>query len=188
MFRFDLITIDVLMNRVLWIIPFIVFILTCSTNRSIVAQNPSYRLTVESGGYVDFKINTLNRYQGGLSYSNWTRLKIVYDDTRTGTQTDKWYLDFRANTTEFVGDIPGNTLPLDYVSIYVESIVPEDPTTDAVLYQGPHALDGTFTRIVDNGDEGVFRLNLTYNLDSAAIGNPDGYYNTELIFKMDTIP
>jgi|GEM_PF-1923026 len=180
------------MSKHIWVILFsTVFIFLWGGADSLAQQNPSYQLYVESGGYMDFKIYSLSKYQGGVSYTNWTRLKIVYTDTTAGTQTNKWYLSFKANTDEFVGVIPTETLPLNYVSLYVESLNRENPATSETLYQGPHPLprssDG-FEPLVKFGDEGVFKLNITYRLDSAVIGHDPDYYNTELIFKMDTVP
>jgi len=151
------------------------------------AQNPTYQLTVESGGYTDFKIYSLSQYEDGMSYTNWTRLKIVYKDTTSGIQADRWYLSFKANTTAFEGDIPSRSLPLDYVSLEVESLVPEDPAATATLYSGPHDLTDGFVSLVENGDEGIFRMNITYQLDPTLGYSPD-YYSSQLIFKMDTVP
>jgi len=151
------------------------------------AQNPTYQLTVESGGYTDFKIYSLNQYEDGMSYTNWTRLKIAYKDSTSGIQTDRWYLSFKANTTAFEGDIPSRSLPLDNVSLYVESLVAEESSATATLYQGPHDISDGFVSLVENGDEGIFRMTITYQLDPTLGYSPD-YYSSQLIFKMDTVP
>ena len=136
---------------------------------------------------MDFKIYSLNRYQGGLSYTNWTRLKIVYKDTTAGTQTDKWFLDFKANTPNFVSSVPERNLPLNYVSIDV-SDADGNLASTATIVSDPQPLSDEYTNIIDMGDEGTYRVNITYRLDSVLIGHLPDYYNTELIFKMDTIP
>lgn len=150
------------------------------------SQNPTYQLQVESGGYMDFKIYSLNRYEGGISYDNWTRLKIIFTDTTSGTTTDKWYLDFKANTTDFLGS--SSNIPLDYVSIEISDACGGCLTSTADLAAGKQQLTDAYVNLINNGDEGTFRLNITYHLDSVLLNRPPDYYSTELIFKLDTVP
>ena len=148
------------------------------------SQNPSFRLQIETGGFMDFKIYSLNRYEGNITYNDWTRLRITYTDTSSGTQFNKWELKFKANTTDFIGSV-GN-LPLDYVSIEVNDA--GGNLGGAIIDNGPHPLSDTYTNLIQGGDEGTFRLSVTYRLDSALLNKSPDYYNTELIFKLDTLP
>jgi hypothetical protein len=174
------------MNMIFWF-RYGLLLLVVFASLNIRAQNPTYQLTVESGGYTDFKIYSLSQYEDGMSLTNWTRLKIVYKDTTSGTQVDRWYLAFKANTTAFEGDIPSRTLPLDYVSLYVQSTGTEDLSSTATFYEGPHEISDEFVSLVEEGDEGIFRMSITYQLD-APLGHSPDYYLTQLIFKMDTVP
>ena len=97
------------------------------------AQDPTYRLTVESGGYMDFKIYSLDRYDGGITYTDWTTLRIDFNDS---DNSHEWYLAFKANTNEFTGS-GTRFLPLSSVSIFVESMTP----TSGTYYPGPHPLN-----------------------------------------------
>ena len=177
------------MRRVLCRLSFLinVFLLVPGITSSW-AQNPTYQLIVESGGYTDFKLHTLSQYDGGMTYTNWTRLKVVYKDTTSGIQRDKWFLSFKANTPEFESSVDGRTLPLNSISLFIESLTAQTTGRDGTLYQGPHSVSDGYIPLVENGDEGTFHIEISYNLDSPLLGHQPDYYITQLIFKMDTIP
>ena len=174
------------MSKSLWLVILKMIILLSLSCRYSLAQNPSARLTVESGGYMDFKIYSLNRYEGGLEYTTWSRVQIVFRDTTEGKQTDRWSLAFKANTTNFVSSVPGRNLPLDYVSIEISDT--DSLSTTSTLLSGPHELSNSYTDLVLDGDEGTYNFEITYRLDSALLGRAPDYYNTELIFKLDINP
>mgnify|MGYP006279503799 CR=1 FL=1 len=153
---------------------------------SLHAQNPSYHLFVESGGLIDFKIYSLSRYEGGITYENWTRLKIVYRDTTPGTQVDKWNLSFKANTPKFYGSM--NEFPLNYISIEA-SDHNSSIGGSAIINTNKEALsEGSYIDLVNDGDEGTYWLDITYHLDSSLVGRSTDYYTSELLFQLDTLP
>ena len=174
------------MSRSLWQVILNVILFLFLSHGYALAQNPTGGITVESGGYMDFKIYSLNRYEGGLEYTSWSRLQIVFRDTTDGKQVDRWNLSFKANTSNFVSSVPGREMPLDYVSIQVTDA--DSLSSTATILSGPHALSDTYTDLLLDGDEGTYNLEITYRLDSAVIGRAPDYYNTELIFKLDIIP
>lgn len=148
------------------------------------AQNPTWRVTVESGGHADFKIYTLEKYENGLDYIDWTNLRMVYEDTTSGTQEDKWYLGVKAQDIEFISSFEERSLPLDLLSLEVSDGGGEDSFGGEIVSE-EITLTDSYQPLVELGDEGNYKLNITYRLDST-LGRPPAYYNTNLIFKMDT--
>jgi hypothetical protein len=151
--------------------------------------NPTYQLHIESGGYVDFKIFSLNQYKNEtppISYSDWTRLKITYTDTTAGKQTDAWRLGFKTESLTFDTSPIGSNISVSSISIEASAADSLESSDNGVLTfeKNPQALDNGWTSIIEDGDEGIYRINITYHLDSALIGKKPEYYNTMLIYKM----
>lgn len=148
------------------------------------AQNPSYQVTIESGGYVDFKIHSMHQYEndGGIHYPDWTRLKIVYNDTTDGVQ--EWKLGFKASTGEFITGVENRSLPLDYVSIYAADGDTISNDGDAIIQNDPVPLEENYQPLLENVDEGTYRVLISYQLDSALLENYPDYYNSEIIYKV----
>lgn len=138
---------------------------------------------------MDFKIFSLNQYKNEtppISYSDWTRLKITYTDTNSGKQTDTWRLGFKTESLNFDTSPVGSTIPVKSVSIEASAADSLESSDNGVLTfeKNPQPLDDTWTSIVEDGDEGIYRINITYHLDSALIGKNPEYYNVLLIYKM----
>jgi hypothetical protein len=165
-----------------------IILLLCITTIHSYAQNPSYQLTVESGGYVDFKIHSMQQYENvsGIDYTNWTRLKIVFKDTTAGVQ--EWKLGFKANTSDFLTNVPGRVLPLNYVSIDAvdgDTLQAGDGNTSIYIENSPQPLtDASYTSLVTGADEGTYRLYINYHCDSTLLQKYPDYYLTEIIYKI----
>lgn len=175
------------MNRLLGL--FIVILMLCVSLdvTNTYGQNPVYRLTVRSGGFMDFKIYSLDRYDGGLVYNDWTKLRVVYKDSTGGRQFNTWNLGVKAATPELQGSALDRNLPLDYISIEVND--GDTLSNNATIDHGPHKLsENTLTNIVSGGDEGTYTINITYRLDSSLVGKLPDYYTTELLFEMEINP
>ena len=141
------------------------------------------RLTISSGGHIEFKVNSLYNYEQGVDYTTWRRttLKVYVDTLLRGLHTDIWYLEVNAQTPEFQCNFPSQSLPLDYVT--VEALYGDWSTTGEVKLD---ADDGSFQTLLNNGDAGSYKVDIQYKLDST-MGRAPGYYNTNFIFRVDTI-
>lgn len=153
-------------------------------NPLLSQPNPYYQVTVESGGNIGFEIYSMEDYQaGGITYSNWTtEINIVFTDTTSGQQTNAWRLGFRAMDTEFGSAFPTRSLPLDIMSIQATGL--DSLGSNSNLNTDSQPLSNTWTPIVEDADEGVYKLSISYTLDSALIGHPPAFYNTLLEFQV----
>ncbi len=152
------------------------------------AQDGSYQLTVEAGGAIEFKVYSLRHYYQGMTYSNRTTMRI-HCDTLSGNQhTDVWYLGVKAQDASFYSSYPGRTLDLDYVTVEIFDGGGIDAFNSGELTSGEVTLNGSsYAPLVEGGDAGNYKIDLTYHLDSVT-GQLPGYYNTNFLFKMDTVP
>lgn len=142
------------------------------------AQN-SCHMILETGGNVDFKVYSLNYYNQGMTYEDYTTLHVSCDTL--------WYLGVISQDSEFLCNYPDQSLSLDYVEIKAtegngqQSFGSELNTNKITLS------DTEYKTIVNGADGGNYKVNLSYYLDSVK-GQHPGYYNTNFIFRMDTIP
>jgi len=153
-------------------------------NHSIAQPNPTYQITVEAGGNIGFEIFSIDDYEtGGISYAGWTtRLNIVYTDTTSGQQANAWRLGFRVMDTELLSSYPGRTLPLDIISLQAASV--DSLATNSNLDTDSKPLSNSWTSLVENASEGVYKLSISYTLDSALIGRPPAFYNSIIEFQV----
>ncbi len=82
-------------------------------------QNTTSRLTIESGGSVNFYFNSLEKYKNGITYTDWTKLRIYYNDTTDAGGIGiypTWKLDVKALSPTIDGDA-GNTLNLNTIEL-----------------------------------------------------------------------
>ena len=159
---------------------YISFIIFLFLHGVVQAQSDiPYRLTVETGGNVQFKVNTFYYYTNGVDYSDWinTRLKIYCDTLSTG---EEWYIGAIAQDSEFISSFPDQSLPLDFVKLKAISGSSWSSTGEQTLSSD------SYTSLVENGeDPGSYRLDIEYRLDST-LGRHPGYYNTNIEFRIDT--
>jgi len=140
-----------------------------------------YRLTVESGGSVQFKVNTFQYYNQGIDYTDWTAttLRIYCDTLSSGQVDDIWYLGAKTQDSEFLCNYPDQSLPLNYVKVRAATGSSWTSTGETTLNSS------SYTALVRNGDEGSYSLDVEYRLDST-LGRHPGYYTTNFIFRIDT--
>ena len=151
-------------------------------------DDPPYRLSLEMGGSIEFKVYSLRHYYQGMTYNDRTTLRIHCDTLDSGKHTNVWYMGVKAQDASFYSSYPGRTLDLDYVTLEVFDGGGIDAFNSGELTSGEITLNSSnYTALVEDGDAGNYKVNLTYHLDSVT-GQLPGYYNTNFIFKMDTVP
>lgn len=151
------------------------------------SQNTTSRLRILSGGSMYFNFNSLQKYENGLTYSNWTRAEVYFiDTTNLGVQTLlEWRLDVKAMTPLINGDA-GYSLPLNTIEIESNGL--------NATYNGPFAIsDADDVHLVEDGLQtapGYTIVNITYHCGkSLTVGNnllgsdPD-YYFVDLLFTL----
>lgn len=100
------------MSRIVFVAIFIL------TNHCCLCQNTTARLSIESGGNLYFNINSFSKYQNGLEYTDWTRLRVYFlDTTNLGVVSGQsWRLTVEAMNANIQGDA-GNILNLNTIEL-----------------------------------------------------------------------
>ena len=96
---------------------FIVVVTLLILRLSIQGQQTTARLTINSGGSVNFYVNTFDKYQNGITYNNWTTVTVYFIDTLAGAIPTGmlWKLDVKAmagNISGTLGNLNLNTIEL----------------------------------------------------------------------------
>ena len=81
-------------------------------------QNPLSHLIFYDFATVDFKVNSLYRYQNGMELNNWNLLAVSFKDTVDNTNT--WKLQFMASASTLQSDGGSTNLDLGTIEILVE--------------------------------------------------------------------
>ncbi len=144
-----------------------------------LSGNTSRSFNIISGGSVDFRINSLNKYNEGVEYADWTKLEINIDDLG---QDDIWELQFKANTQNIIGD-GDNDLDLDYISLVARK---EGGNGNQIEIP----LEDDFVTLTEGDGEGDISkiVYITYRCgkygDKKLLGEPFGYYVVDLVFRV----
>jgi len=157
-------------------------------NNLIHAQNSqpdTMMIRIESGGSVDFRINSMNKYEEGVEYQNWTRLAVYFIDEDDPGRS--WDLEFKASTMFIIGD-SGKQLDLDIISIEAGD---GGGNTDLSAWMQPEKdLDSGYQLLVADAPQGGFNDNkiiITYRCGKGSkilLGEPAGYYVVDIEFKI----
>ncbi|RLD58135.1 MAG: hypothetical protein DRJ01_12960 [Bacteroidetes bacterium] len=161
-----------------------ILIILISISNIGTCQNKSARLQIITGGNVDFIFNSFKKYDSGIVYTDYTKLKIYYIDTDGAGvhQNTNWQLDFKANSA----NIEGTSNNLDLRTIELTANNGAGTTANCLGKKQLSSLDVT---LVDTGKEISFEqslINITYDCGTNATykvlnKNPDFYF-VDIIF------
>lgn len=158
---------------------FLLFLLLLFVPLTIEAQIA--RLSVTRGTSVSFIFDTLSEYENGISYPNWTKVGVYYDDQATGRT---WKLEFKALSPFILGS-DAHTLNLNKIRVSASNGGP----SPAVNYYGNLFLTDSYSILVSGGPEGSVTDNIVNLSFDAGIINkvknatPD-YYSVDIIIMV----
>jgi len=158
---------------------------------NIQSQNTTSRLTIISGGNVNFYVNSFDKYNNGISYPNWTTVNIYFVDTLAdGSQTGlKWKLDAKAMANN-IGGILGN-LPLNTIELEAA-----DGGGPSAAYSPVFALQNSDVSLVTGGTQTdliipvLTTVNITYHcgksltIANSLFGKPADYYSIDILLTL----
>ena len=148
-------------------------------------------MRVVSGGSVYFNINSFDKYENGLEYSNWTRLSVSFLDTTDAgdVSNKKWRLTVEAMTTNIKGN-GTNTLPLNTIEIAANCADATDKPTVAL------SAPSSAVEIVDEGANNVSTslVNITYycgqskTITNTLLGKSADFYTVDIVITLEGDP
>ncbi len=160
----------------------------CCTN-STYAQDLEAKVMVESGGSIQFNINSMRKYNEGMALDDWTRLAISFHDNQDDDST--WKLEIKSLESSIRGDY-GHDLPLEY--IIIESRDGEGTNNlEAYINAGEIVLSDGWQPLVENAPQGDFSENKIYlsfrigtgeEEEDALLGNHPDYYTVTIDLRV----
>ncbi|MFW5706769.1 MAG: hypothetical protein ACOC12_02510 [Bacteroidota bacterium] len=172
---------------------FILLALLCLYCMPLQAQPTVARIMVETGGSVQFRINSLTKYNDGIALEDWTRLAISFSDTED--ITSRWNLEIKSMTAAIHGDY-GMDLPLDYLIVEARNgngnIILGEGTNGEL--KGPINLSTTPQLLIENAPQGTFqdlKLFISYRLGTEGdvlLGRHPDYYFVDIEFILSATP
>lgn len=195
------------------ILRFIVIAILLNSGGALFAQCPvgsggCVRVTVYSGGNVDFIFHSMSDYSNGITYNDWTLIGIGVEDLLPAPDFTGWTLSVSAedaNANDALdGSIPANTIPLSNIQVratlaagcascnffgspFVDlvgepaSTIIVDSSTDPNCPCPPGVLT-TLTPITD-------QINISYQAGvlplGSMLGRPADYYSDDIWIDID---
>ncbi len=157
------------------------------------SQNVTSRLSLQSGGNIYFSFNSLEKYNNGISYNDWTKVKVYFVDSAGGVQNNatKWKLSVKATRDKIYGD-GGNDLPLSTIEFTTNG------SDGGATYHNPEILQDINTILVSNGSQTVdvvagtnwlTDVFISYHCGTHAanklLGKPPDYYTVDLVYTLE---
>lgn len=139
------------------------------------------RLNISSGGNVYFHFNSYQKYVNGVTYPNYTKLLISYNDTTVANSFQNWRLDVKALSPNIDGDNPPNTLDLNVIEL--EANGTGTSTGVQTLSNTDVKLTGGLQPVAGLSNASVF---ITYycGVTNKLIGKEPDYYVVDLLFTL----
>lgn len=148
------------------------------------AQNPYSEIRIESGGTLQFSVNSLKKYEEGIVRENWTRMAITFEDTDDSAAT--WKLVVKALESEIIGDY-SNTLPLD--QIIIEVFDAGGANNLGAFIQPAQNLTASDVTLIQGAPQGDFTDNVIYisyrlGTENRLLGEAPDYYFVDIEFEL----
>ena len=169
-----------------------ILIFLISISNVCMSQNQTIRLSVRTGGNVDFIFNSYKKFDQGIVYTDYTKLAVYYIDTDNAGihQATHWKLDFKSNSANIEGS--SNTLDLRTLEL---TGTDGGGLKTAGNYYTKIALSNSNVSLVDTGPEGDFNdnlINITYDCGTNAtykvLNKKPDYYVIDIIFTAISTP
>ena len=156
----------------------------CILTMNITAQNVTSRLSVYSGGNIEFNFNSIKKYNDGIIYTNYTKLSIYFIDTNdlgVPNPLARWKRTMKANTANIEGD-GGDNLPLSTIEVTTTNDV-GFPTASYVVKE---VLTQAGSDIITNGLQGSGTVNITYDVGTTTslLGVDFDHYFVDIMYTL----
>jgi len=142
------------------------------------------RMVITRGGYVEFMFNSLEKYENGIKFTDYTYIDICFQDPdNPGAGGTNWQLEVMANSATFVG---ASALPLNML----ELIISGTPTATYVATVALSAVNQVIAYDGLQGNESDNRIKISYECGFSGIlmGKASGYNTVDLIFTLSAQP
>lgn len=158
----------------------------------INAQDPVGSITIIGGSSVSFHVNSLKKWNEGVTLEGWSRLRIKFDDPAPVT-TLGWQLNIKAETASIISD--SGTSDLDLSTLEIRAI-----NIDVLsgLYTGAATpqmvvLNGNYAELLSDTQTSNVDLIITISYDlgthdtNKLIGSDPGYYFVDLNYQLISV-
>ena len=164
----------------------ILFLLFCGSLTGLRGQTMG--VVVVSGGTVQFQFNSYQKIKDGISYPNYSRVKIY---SINGNPACKgWTLYCKSTNSTILSDDGVSTLPLNYVKVtpHIES---NDFPVYPTVYPGfilsasdDKIAESTSIGALYDGKRAILVLDIAFATSSGLIDVKSGYYYVDLFFTI----
>jgi len=141
------------------------------------------RIVISRGGFVEFMFNSVEKYQTGITYNDYTYIDICFlDPDNPGVTGTKWQLEVETATAS--GNLIGaSAIPLSVIELELNGTYPG----------GAVVLTSAAQVIVSNGiqgNESDNKIRITYRcgVTNSLLGYKSGYNTVDLIFTLSEQP
>ncbi|HDP54834.1 MAG TPA: hypothetical protein ENN24_04015 [Bacteroidetes bacterium] len=152
------------------------------------AQDPTGSLSIIGGSSVNFHVNSLKKYDEGVTLESWSRLRIRFDDP--GDVTLGWRLNLKAETLSIISDSGTDNLPLTALEIRAIDVTVLNGAYNGTATPSMIVLDGNYVELLSDSEKNNIDLIITISYDlgtngtNKLMGSAPGYYYVDLRYQL----
>ncbi len=138
------------------------------------------RLNISSGGSVYFYFNSYQKYVTGITYNDFTKLIVQYNDTTSSGSYGNWRIDVKSLSSGINGDA-GNTLSLSVIELSATGTVGTSTGIRTLK-----TTDETLLNSTNNTGAGTETVSVTYYCGKTVslLGEKQDYYVVDILFTL----
>jgi len=128
------------------------------------AQDPTGSLSIIGGSSVNFHVNSLTKYDEGVTLEGWSRLRLRFDDP--ASLTLGWRLNLKAETLSIISDSGTDNLPLTSLEIRAIDVTVLDGAYNGTAIPSTVILDGNYVELLSDSERNNIDLIITIKIST----------------------
>lgn len=157
----------------------------------INAQDPTGSITIIGGSSVNFHVNSLKKWNEGVTLEGWSRVRLRFDDP--AVTTSGWQLNIKAETASIISDSGTSDLDLSTLEIRAISIDVLSGNYTGTTIPQMLVLNSNYVELLSDIQTSNIDLIITISYDlgthnsNKLIGNDSGFYFVDLRYQLISV-
>lgn len=158
----------------------------------INAQDPVGSIAIIGGSSVHFYVNSLKKWDEGVTLEGWSRVRLRFDDPAPVTTTG-WELNLKAETATISSDSGTDDMDLSTLEIRAINVDVLSGSYTGTAIPQMVVLDGNYVELLSDSQISNIDLIITISYDlgtkltNKLLGNAPGFYFVDLRYQLISV-
>lgn len=159
----------------------------------IASAQLSADIKVIGGSNVMFHVNSLKKWQEGVTLEGWSRIRIRFNEETTPTAITGWQLNIKAQSNHIRHDGSGSDMDLETLEIRAINVDPLQGTYTGIAPPVMVPLNSGYVPLISDNQISHVDLIITISYDlgthdwNRLLGYDPGYYFVDIEFQLISV-